>query len=297
MTAAANGRPVRIHLRTAKVLTKIICGGVVDGREQALSPYRSGQALYQFLAELGLTEADALARSSRHPWTEAWITLHNGTPDLRRIIEAAVRPADYTQTPFNVENAVQYLNEFLQHDDLRLVASGKRYVLTETTGVALAPPEATTEILSDAYIRELAAKCDTRIAEGDFDGAITVARTVIEAILGELQQRLAGERNDFAGDLPRQFKHAAKLLRMDADRQDLDDRFRDVIRGLVMVVNGLAPLRNKMSDGHARSRVPAPHHARVVVNAAKTIASFLVESYVFQRDRGDLPTPKEGGDQ
>jgi hypothetical protein len=59
-----------------------------------------------------------------------------------------------------------------------------------------------------------------------------------------------------------------------------------MIKGLILVINGLAPLRNKMSDGHARSRKPAPHHARFAVNAAKTVAYFLVESYAYQLEKG-----------
>jgi hypothetical protein len=74
----------------------------------------------------------------------------------------------------------------------------------------------------------------------------------------------------------------AKLLRIDAARPDLDDRFKDVVRGLVSVVSGLAPLRNRISDGPARVRKPAPHHARFVVNASKTAALFLVESFKYQ---------------
>jgi hypothetical protein len=116
---------------------------------------------------------------------------------------------------------------------------------------------------------------------------------MLEAVLVELELRISGKRGDYKGDLPRQFKQVSKCLRMDDERPDLDDRFKDVIRGLVMVANGLAPLRNKMSDGHARERKPAPHHARVVVNAAKTVAAFLVESYLFQRDRRLLHPPSK----
>jgi hypothetical protein len=46
-----------------------------------------------------------------------------------------------------------------------------------------------------------------------------------------------------------------------------------------------------MSDGHARERKPETHHARVIVNAAKTVAVFLVESYLFQRDKSLLSGP------
>lgn len=88
----------------------------------------------------------------------------------------------------------------------------------------------------------------------------------------------------------------AKKLRLDERRPDIDERFKEVVRGLVMVVNGLAPLRNKLSDGHARARKPAEHHARAVVNAAKTVAVFLVDSYRFQASSGLLGNsqPREG---
>ena len=152
--------------------------------------------------------------------------------------------------------------------------------------VALPDPIHATDVLSDEYVRELAGKCDSRLASEDLDGAVTVARTLLEAILSELEARLAGAKGNYKGDLPKQFKQVTKLLRMDEQRSDLDDRFKDVIRGLVMVANGLAPLRNKMSDGHARERKPAPHHARVVVNAAKTVSAFLVESYRYQISKG-----------
>ena len=150
------------------------------------------------------------------------------------------------------------------------------------------------DVLTNEYIHELAGKTESRLQSEDFEGAITTARTMLEAVLVELELRISGKRGDYKGDLPRQFKQVSKCLRMDDERPDLDDRFKDVIRGLVMVANGLAPLRNKMSDGHARERKPAPHHARVVVNAAKTVAAFLVESYLFQRDRGLLAPPAKG---
>jgi Abortive infection C-terminus len=48
----------------------------------------------------------------------------------------------------------------------------------------------------------------------------------------------------------------------------------------VQVVNGLAAIRNMASDGHARQVEPHVRHARVAVNSAKTVASFLVEVYL-----------------
>lgn len=147
------------------------------------------------------------------------------------------------------------------------------------------------EVLSLGYVHELETKTDQRLAASDLEGAITTARTMLEAVLLELERRLVMTPADHKGDIQRLFKAVAKQLRIDEDRADLDDNFKQVVRGLVQVVNGLAPIRNKMSDGHPRSRKPAAHHARVIINAAKTVATFLIESYIYQRERGVLPMP------
>lgn len=209
---------------------------------------------------------------------------------LCRMVHPVVRPDDD-----EVQRLVELVNGHLAADGWELVATSevsRRPVFSpqrrEGARVSMAGTTASEKVLSDEYVREIAAKCDARLVAGDFDGAITTGRTLLEAVLAELETRLAGKRGDHKGDLTRQFKAVAKLVRMDEERPDLDDRFKDVIRGLVMVASGLAPLRNKMSDGHARVRRPAAHHARVVVNAAKTVASFLVESYLYQQERGLL---------
>ena len=150
-------------------------------------------------------------------------------------------------------------------------------------------PSVEIDVLTLSYVRELEAKAELRLMSEDLDGAITVGRTMLEAVLVELERRLVGSPGDHKGDLQRQFKAVAKQLRIDEERPDIDDNFKQVVRGLVQVVNGLAPIRNRMGDSHARERKPALHHARVIVNAAKTVAAFLVESYLFQVEKGLLP--------
>jgi hypothetical protein len=232
-------------------------------------------------------------------WDSDWVfsdsrlDLLGGTDDaFLRFLCEVVHPAVRPDTK-EAKELVTTFNEHILVDGWELVEgrpiSGKPTFVARrraSGAVTLPDPVHASDVLSDEYVRELAGKCDSRLASGDLDGAITVARTLLEAILSELETRLAGVKGNYAGDLPKQFKQVTKLLRMDEQRSDLDDRFKDVIRGLVMIANGLAPLRNKMSDGHARVRKPAPHHARVVVNAAKTVSAFLVESYTYQREKG-----------
>lgn len=276
---------VRIHTKTLRVLAEIICGDRVD-ESGSISPYRTTEQLDEFfLEELLLQKPSTVAGTSRRREAEAWIKAFNETPTLLRILEAAVRPADYVKTDFSAAEVVVYLNEFLVHDNLRLIQLNNRYVASTITGVQLPPGLNPADILSNEYIRELSAKCDLRLSSEDYEGAITAGRTTLEAVLGELESRLSGRKGDHKGDFAKQFKIVARLLRMDDQRTDLDARFKDVARGLVMIANGLAPLRNKMSDGHARERKPAAHHARVIVNASKTVAAFLVESYLFQSNK------------
>lgn len=275
----------RIGHRTIDALVKVITGDRIDVT-RSIAPYRTAAKLDEFFTEdLALSVPADLQRDSRPKQTASWLKLLNGTSNLCRVIEAAVRPADYEGSGYSVDAAVEYLNPFLAHDDLRLVRSGKRWVLQGGHTVVAMPQAA---ILSTDYVRELTEKADGRLANGDGEGAITAARTMLEAVLVELEKELAGAPGDYKGDLPKQFKSVAKRLRIDDERADLDDHFKQVARGLVQVVNGLAPIRNKMSDGHARQRKPETHHARVIVNAAKTVATFLVESYLVQRERGLL---------
>lgn len=281
-------KPPRISFKTIEAIAAIVCGDRVD-IDKSLSPYRSHAKLTEFFEEdLAILKLSPVEPASRPKWTASWLKHTNGTPELKKIVEASVRPSDYESTDFRVESAVEHLNRFLKHDDLRLVRSGKRYVLTSQHGVALPEIIAEADVLSVEYIQELAGKCDTRLSDGELEGAITVARTMIEAVLTELEGRLCDKAGDYKGELGKQFKAVAKHLGMDAGRTDLDDNFKQVVNGLTNVVNGLAPIRNKMSDGHARAHKPAPHHARVIVNAAKTVATFLIDSYIFQREKGLL---------
>lgn len=136
------------------------------------------------------------------------------------------------------------------------------------------------DVLSLHYVQELVDKADRRLASGDRDGAITVSRTLVEAVLTELELRLTGNSSDYGGDLQRQYRAVAKELNLDAQNAAVDEGFKQIARGLVQIANGLATIRNKASDGHARIAAPADRHARVGVNAAKTVASFLVDVYL-----------------
>lgn len=104
-------------------------------------------------------------------------------------------------------------------------------------------------------------------------------------------RQVVGQNGDDKGDLNRLCRSVPKELRIDDQSTDLDANSEQVLCGLVQVVDGFAPIRNRMSGGRPRQRKPGPHHARVIVAAAKTSSVFLRESYLVQRDKGLLPRP------
>ncbi|MBX3245553.1 MAG: abortive infection family protein [Myxococcales bacterium] len=158
-----------------------------------------------------------------------------------------------------------------------------------SSGLTLATPGP--HVLTSDYAKELDEGIRERLAAGNFSGAISLARTFLENVLIELRRELVATPKPHKGDLMVLYKDVSKALGIDDQREDLDEHFKTVARGLSQVVHGLAPIRNEMSDAHPRTRAPAAHHARFVVNAAKTVATFLIESHAFQRDKGRLPNP------
>lgn len=167
----------------------------------------------------------------------------------------------------------------------------------EGVSVSMGSPVARQDVLTLQYVQELEQKADRRLSAGDLDGAITVSRTLLEAVLSELERRLTGTANDYRGDLQRQYKAVAKHLRIDDQSDEVDDGFKQIARGLVQIVNGLATIRNKASDGHARHVKPHERHARAATNAAKTVASFLVEVYLARPVAGPVVAVLEGAAQ
>ena len=120
----------------------------------------------------------------------------------------------------------------------------------------------------------------------DPEGAITVARTLLEAVCKHILDGL-GIAYAPRDDLPKLYGAVARGLRLAPD-QHREEPIRAILGGAMHLVNGLGTLRNRFSDAHAddpptdeRPRVrPSPRHASLAVNAAGAIATFLVETYL-----------------
>jgi hypothetical protein len=111
--------------------------------------------------------------------------------------------------------------------------------------------------------------------------AITAARSLLESVcIHILRERALAVPSD--GDLPRLYREASRAVRVSPDQQS-EPILRQVLGGCATVANGLAAARNTLSDAHGRGPgdpEPAIRHARLAVNAAGTVALFLIETHL-----------------
>ena len=134
-------------------------------------------------------------------------------------------------------------------------------------------------------IREQLHKCEGKIQQEDFDGAITNARTLVENIcLYILHDAKVEYKPD--GDLPKLYKMVRQVLNMEP-KQYTEKSLKEILSGCIAIVSGLSTARNELSDAHGRSpqnyRRPGKRHAVFAVDVAKAVSEFLYSSYVERR--------------
>jgi hypothetical protein len=111
----------------------------------------------------------------------------------------------------------------------------------------------------------------------DAEGAITAARTLLEAVCKHILDEQGVEYVD-ADDLPKLYKATAAVLNL-SPSQHTEQIFRQILGGCQAVVEGLGALRNRHGDAHGKGKQgvrPAPRHAELAVNLAGTVATFLI---------------------
>lgn len=255
-------------------------------------PYRSGPQLVKFFNQFGAHDVYPAGGGfpTRRIYAQDKVRDLNGSSALRDVIGKALDPREFARAEKSVDEAVVVVNENLKYDGFEVVPDGHFFKVRELAAgrVQIDPaaqvPDKPTQLTIDENIR----KCEAKLAEGDFSGAITNARSLIEAVLIGIEKDLDANQPSYDGDLVKLFKRVQKLLNLEPDRKDVSDSLRQVLSGLTSIVNGLAAMRNKMSDAHAASFRPSRHHAKLAVYSATTLADFLFETKSYQHRRGTL---------
>lgn len=118
-------------------------------------------------------------------------------------------------------------------------------------------------------------------ASTDPDGAVTTARTLLESICKQVLDKYGAEYTTDAS-LTDLYRDAAKKLNISQDQHD-EQIYKKILGGCSGVVDGLQRLHGKHGDAHGKGQqhksTLQPRHAILAVNAAATIALFLLDTF------------------
>lgn len=143
------------------------------------------------------------------------------------------------------------------------------------------------EVLTYVSITNALANCESRIGDGDYSGAITSAKTLVEGVCKEILLIKGIEVQSETDSLPKLYNNLTKVLNLDSSNPKLDTSLKEITSGLNKIIKGLAEVRNLSGDSHAKTVKPSFHHAVLAVNSAKTVTSFLFHTYEYQREKSN----------
>lgn len=258
-----------------KALAKILCGDV------EYMPYLSGSDLVKLFSGYGFRDTYGQGFPSRWVYTEEKLYELNGTSKIIKLIEELVHPRRFVNFEGDVSDAVNRINEIISFDGCKLKKVNEIYKLFSDQPIVV-EPETITSLEID-YVVEQVQKCDHKLSQGDFDGAITNARTLVEAIMIEIVLKY-NPSFSHGGDMNKMYREIKSLLNLEIKKDEYPESIIQLLSGLTSIVNGIANMRNSMSDAHAKKYKPARHHAKLAINSAKTLSEFLIDSFIYQGD-------------
>lgn len=268
---------MKISEFTLSHLSKALCG------DNPSTPYMKGHELVNFFNKYGYNETYGQGFPARWKYAEDKLRELNGSDKIGQIIEEIVDPRRFHGLSTTVESAVNEINDFLKYDKFELRKVGDFYKLTDTKGTLIQSD--TAKEINHEFINEQIEKCKKKILDNDFNGAITNARSLIEAIFIEIIERHGKKEIKNDGNVENQWTQVKKIMKLEIDKSTLPDYVIQILSGIDTAIKGLAGLSNNAGDRHANKFNTKKHHAKLAVNLAMTIADFLIESWNYQAEK------------
>ncbi|PWH81883.1 abortive infection family protein [Brumimicrobium oceani] len=268
---------MKVSERTIKFLGKTLCG------DNKILPYKTGPQLVDFFVEFGADDRYEEGFPSRWKYTEEKVRQFNGTQGLKLIIENSVDPRDLIEAgadPEELDAIIKPINDYLRYEGFELKKVGEFYKVHDSKGIVVEPE--TVKGLNHEFIQEQITKCHTKIDQGDFNGAITNARSLAEAVMIEIIEQHEGKEIKNDGKLDNLYKQVKKILNLTIDPHVLPPTVIQILSGLDSITSGLSGLSNNSGDRHANKFKTLKHHARLAVNATMTFVDFLLDSKEYQ---------------
>lgn len=278
-----------------EALANVITGGPGNVYDFPYGLYRSGYELERFFRALGYDVR--LERASRVPWTLERLIEINDMPDgfqrIAEIVERALDPRDYAtkhdpsnpvqvHTPDSYHKDAEYLSTVLKYDQLELYFDGTRYRV-RSIGELSPVLDALAEVFDTLNLETCRRDFDRALAraEDDPDGAATSASSMLESVCKSILDHL-GKPYPKDKSIAKLYHAVAAELNLGVD-QHSEEQIKRVLGALANVAYGIGTIRTQKGDAHGRGllyRGLESRHSRLVINAASTVALFLVETYL-----------------
>jgi Abortive infection C-terminus len=213
---------------------------------------------------------------------EAGIKLQSFIKECRTIdeaVECLVSEAANSNVPDStMKNYIgRHFNEFIDYIEEEQIDVQIMHVKAKV------PQELTYQIILESI-----EKCERRIEIGDYSGAVTSAKTLVEGVCKEILENFPEVEIKKNISLISLFGKVRDNLSLDPGDPKMDNALKEVITGLNKIVGGISEVRNSYGDSHLSTNKIKEHHALVVVNSAKTVVNFLFGTYSYQLERGTL---------
>ncbi len=192
---------------------------------------------------------------------------------------------DYANEP---EEVAEYLNRYFDTDvySIEKIESTEEYKIYSLDDCLVNYNCLFKESERGNYIliNEHNEKCFNKIKSGDYSGAITNSRSLLEQLLCEIRaERLRAQSrrvSGYNGDIGQLVEETFPLISFQLGQVGGAQRaYEKLENGFKDLISGLAILRIGMSDAHSITYVPTQKDAILAVNTVKTLSNFIVKHY------------------
>ena len=262
---------MKISNKVTEPLGRLIAG------DTGSAPYLSGPKLVGFYNECGFDDVYGEGFPSRWRYSTDKIVASNGTPRLKKILEDFIDPRRFNGDEKLVDAVASEINQLIKYDGFALIKNGDIYKVANTNGSFIEAEVVST--IGHEFVKEQIQKCQQKIASEDFNGAITNARTLCEAVFIHIIEAVEGVDVKNDGNILNLWSRVKKALKIDLSKDEVPDFIFQILSGLSSSVNGLAGLSNNASDRHANKFNTKRHHAKLAVNSTMTLCDFLIDVF------------------
>ncbi len=273
---------MKVSDTTLRFLRDLITG---DGE---ISYYQSGPMLVDFFKKFGFNDQYGKGFPSRWKYTEEKLKALNKQDKIEKVLITYLRPINWINNEKQFNNIINTLNKYLNYEDYEIIVKDKEiHIIDLKTQILKTPLD---NKLTHSGIQKTLIKCERRIKEGDYEGAITASRALLETLLLYFYRQLKKKEYDFDGKLPKLFKDVLKLLNLTINSKT-QNSIKRILSGLISIIDGISEISNKEGDRHGKLEVTfiSKEYATLVLNATKTVADFL-----FIISFANLDTQKKG---